>query len=127
MKESLEFLFGFPFAREDDFRSDDSMWDSHNPDHSQNISKQRWKRGIVELPFYDLLGDEIHHITKNISLESPAHTTNDQTLAKAITSMKQKFTEEERKVLAMVPEHCTLNLTASPGSDSSSTLPSVRG
>lgn len=35
-------------------------------------------------------------------MESPAHTTDDPALAKAI--MKQKFVEEEKRVLTMVPE-----------------------
>ena len=34
----------------DDFRSDDSMWEGYNPDHPQNISKWRLKRGIIEFP-----------------------------------------------------------------------------
>lgn len=37
-------------------------------------------------------------------MESLVHTTNDPALTKAITSMEQKFVEEEKRVLAMVPE-----------------------
>ena len=73
-------------------------------DHPQNVSKQRWNRGIIKFPLYDPLSDRIQCITRKYFSESPLHTTNNPTLVEAITSIKQKFMEEETRALAMVPK-----------------------